>query len=140
MKLIQTLVGIVIFCGSLWSAAPAYTADIDALKMQQMIKAGAVVIDIRTAPEWRETGVIAGSNLITFFDERGGYNIGRFMMEMAAVVPAKDTPVIIICRTGSRSVPVADFLARNGFTNVYNQKHGIMEWITKKLPLVSPGH
>ena len=61
------------------------------------------------------------------------------MMELGAAVSSKDTPVIIICRTGSRSVPVADFLARNGFTNVYNQKHGIMEWVTKKLPLVSPG-
>ena len=74
-----TRIGIfLLFVTGLLAAAPAYKADIDAAKMRQMMQEGAVVVDIRTAPEWSQTGVIEGSRLITFFDERGGYNIGRF--------------------------------------------------------------
>ena len=31
----------------------------------------AQVIDIRTQPEWEETGIVPGSKLLTYFDERG---------------------------------------------------------------------
>ena len=52
-------------------AARAEVIDIDSAQLAQMTKNGVTVIDIRTKPEWEETGIVPGSKLLTFFDERG---------------------------------------------------------------------
>jgi rhodanese-related sulfurtransferase len=130
---------IILSCFSFLGAAqPQYKADIDAFKLKVLQDKGAVVIDIRTKPEWYETGIIKGSVPITFFQANGGYDIDAFMKALMRAVPDKQHPLIIICRTGNRSVPVADFLARVGYQNVYNQKRGIVEWIGRGLPTVKP--
>jgi rhodanese-related sulfurtransferase len=42
---------------------------------------------------------------------------------------SKDKPVVIHCRSGSRSGRVCDYLEQNfGYTNVYNLKGGILAW------------
>ncbi|BBG65502.1 rhodanese-related sulfurtransferase [Hydrogenimonas sp.] len=44
-------------------------------------------------------------------------------------------PVIVICRSGERSVYAADKLAKNGFENVYNVEGGFLyDWKTSGLP------
>ena len=58
------------------------TFNIAYAKMQTMnetqlhedISKGVVVIDIRRADEWKKYGIIKGSKLITFFDEKGNYD------------------------------------------------------------------
>jgi len=82
------------------------------------------IIDIRTKPEWIETGIIKNSHLITFFDEKGSYNIPEFMGELNKVVK-KDEPFAIICRTGSRTRLVSSFLDKNGY-KVINLIGGII--------------
>lgn len=82
------------------------------------------IIDIRTKPEWLETGIIKGSYTITFFDEKGSYNIPKFLHELNAVVD-KDEPFVLICRTGSRTRPVSKFLDKNGY-KVINVLGGIV--------------
>jgi rhodanese-related sulfurtransferase len=123
---------------SLFSQVPAFKANIDSAQLKALQAKGAVVIDIRTAPEWQETGVIRGSRMITFFRPDGSYDIDGFMQGFSRVVSDKSRPVVIICRTGNRSVPVADYLARAGYLNVYNQKRGIVEWIGLGWPTVKP--
>jgi rhodanese-related sulfurtransferase len=39
-----------------------------------------------------------------------------------------ETPLIIMCRTGSRSAMVTEFLRRNGFPNAQNLQGGIYAW------------
>ena len=39
-----------------------------------------------------------------------------------------ETPLIILCRTGSRSAMVTEFLRRNGFPNAQNLQGGIYAW------------
>ena len=51
--------------------ARAEVIDIDNAELAQLMKSGVPVIDIRTQPEWEDTGVLAGSKLLTFYDERG---------------------------------------------------------------------
>ena len=138
MKYFRHLVIVLLGFSFLGAAEPNYKADIDAFKLKVLQDQGAVVVDIRTAPEWQETGIIQGSVPITFFQANGSYDIDAFMNAFMRAVPDKTHPVVIICRTGSRSVPVADFLARTGYQNVYNQKHGIVEWIGRGLPTVKP--
>lgn len=39
-----------------------------------------------------------------------------------------ETPLLVLCRTGSRSAMVTEFLRRNGFPNAQNVKGGIYAW------------
>ncbi len=53
----------------------AESMQINAQQLQQLIAAGVPVVDVRTPEEWRATGVIPDSHLITFFDQRGNYDL-----------------------------------------------------------------
>lgn len=83
------------------------------------------IIDIRTPGEWKETGLLKNSIPIMFFDERGGYNVDRFMQELNAKVDTKK-PFAIICRTGSRTSMLAPFLSQTFGYTVYNLQGGIL--------------
>jgi len=82
------------------------------------------IIDIRTESEWKETGIVKNSHLITFFEEDGSYNIPKFMNELSKVAK-KNEPFAIICRTGSRTRLVGQFLDKNGY-KVINILGGIV--------------
>jgi len=112
--------------------------DIDNAALKRLRANGAVVVDIRRPDEWRETGVIDGSRLITLFtDERGSVNPG--FMPTFSRVASPDDPVVIVCRTGNRSNVLADALARQmGYTKVYNLRHGIVGWIGAGNGVVAP--
>jgi rhodanese-related sulfurtransferase len=84
------------------------------------------IIDIRTAPEWVETGIVLGSYLITFFDEKGNYDIQAFLEKIDKIIK-KDEKFVLICRTGSRTGMVADFLGKKMGYNVVNLRGGIMK-------------
>lgn len=43
----------------------------------------------------------------------------------------KDTEVVCMCRSGSRSANACRFLEKKGFSNVKNLKGGINEWARK---------
>jgi len=88
------------------------------------------IIDIRTPAEWRETGIVKGSKTIMFFDEQGNYNIPAFLKALDKVVK-KDEQFALICRVGSRSGMVSDFLANKLGYRVINLKGGIMKLISE---------
>jgi rhodanese-related sulfurtransferase len=44
---------------------------------------------------------------------------------------AADKPLVVMCHSGGRSRRVAEFLAANGFTTVFNLKGGIDAWSTQ---------
>lgn len=116
-------------------AEPPYT-NIDNERLRALIADGVPVYDVRRAEEWRQTGVIAGSRLLTFVDEHGRPNpefLPRFTREVG-----RNDPVILICRTGSRTDVLARHLAEQlGYTNVHNVRHGITGWIRDRQPVVS---
>lgn len=115
-------------------AEPPYT-NIDNERLRALIADGVPVYDVRRAEEWRQTGVIAGSRLLTFVDEHGRPNpefLPRFTREVG-----RNESVILICRTGSRTDVLARHLAEQfGYTNVYNVRHGITGWIRDRQPVV----
>jgi len=83
--------------------------DLSPQEVKEAQEQGAVLIDIRTPLEWQQTGVVPGSKLLTFFDDYGNYDIEKFMEEFQKLVPTKDTPFVLICRTGSRTATVEFF-------------------------------
>lgn len=48
----------------------------------------------------------------------------------------KNEAIYLYCNTGWRSRHAAETLVKNGYTQVYNQKQGIMEWELLDLPVV----
>ncbi len=86
------------------------------------------IIDIRTPAEWRETGIVKGSYTIMFFDEQGNFNVPNFLKQLDRVVK-KDEPFALICRVGSRTSIVSEFLSERLGYKVTNLKGGIMKMI-----------
>ena len=87
------------------------------------------VIDIRTPAEWRETGIVKGSSTIMFFDEEGNYDVEKFLKALDKVVK-KDEQFSLICRVGSRTGMVSEFLSKDMGYKVINLKGGIMKLIS----------
>ncbi len=86
------------------------------------------IIDIRTPAEWKETGIVKGSYTIMFFDEKGNFNVPNFLEQLDRVVK-KDEPFALICRVGSRTSIVSEFLSERLGYKVTNLKGGIMKMI-----------
>lgn len=117
-------------------AARAEVIDIDNAQLAQLMKSGVTVIDIRTKPEWEETGIVPGSKLLTFFDERGKADPAAWLDKVKPLAKPGD-PVIVICRSGNRTKPVSQFLSQQaGYAKVYNVKSGIKGWIGDKGAIV----
>jgi len=61
------------------------------------------------------------------------------MNEIPARLPELDAgrEIVVMCRSGGRSMQVAQFLARNGFRSVSNLTGGILAWSRDVDPSVS---
>lgn len=107
-------------------------ADLKKPKLEQakeLMAQGVPVIDVRTAPEWKETGVIEDSHLLTFFDENGNYDLNAWTARLEEIV-TPDQPIMLICRTGARSGVISDALFNQlGYSQVYDMTEGIEGWL-----------
>ncbi|RLA81753.1 MAG: rhodanese-like domain-containing protein [Epsilonproteobacteria bacterium] len=102
---------------------------------QELIDSGMPIVDIRTPGEWKETGLIKNSIPIMLFDERGNYNLKLFLEQLNSAVDTKKQ-FAIICRTGSRTVVLSNFLSQKIKYNVINIKSGIVYAKYKKIKTV----
>ena len=119
--MIKKIVGVVLLSSLMFAKVtnvPATTEFIEKTKMK--------IIDIRTKGEWIKMGVIKKAHLITFFDERYGYDIKSFLEELDSVVK-KDEQFAIICNSGSRTKLIANFLGVKNSYNVVNLTGGMMK-------------
>ncbi len=114
--------------------------DLSAPDAAAALAAGKVVlVDIRTPPEWKETGVAKGAKLINMQHPQGATGFTSALLEQ--VGGNKDAPIALICRTGNRTTQVQRYLQSQGFTQVYNIKEGMAGsgagpgWIKRGLPV-----
>lgn len=103
---------------------------------QELLNSKVKIIDIRTPSEWAETGIVKGSIPITFFNEQGSYNIDEFLKELNKNVKTNEE-FALICRTGSRTKLVSNFLSTKFGYNVINLQGGILYALGKSLPTVA---
>lgn len=89
---------------------------------------GIKIIDIRTPAEWKETGIVKNSYTIMFFDEKGDFNLESFLRQLNMAVK-EDEQFALICRVGSRTGMVSEFLSEKLGYKVINLKGGIMKMI-----------
>ncbi len=118
-------------------SARAEVIDIDNANLAKLAASGVPVIDIRTRPEWEQTGIVPGSHLLTFFDESGKADPAEWLAKAKAIAKPGD-PVIVICRSGNRTKVLSQFLSqRVGYAKVYNVRHGIVAWAKEGRPTAS---
>ena len=91
------------------SASAAATPPVDAARAQELVRSGALLVDVREPAELAESGWLQGAI------HRPMSSFGK----QAAALP-KDRPIILYCRTGRRSGIAGDILKSLGFTQVYN--------------------
>lgn len=84
--------------------------EIDFEEAKKIIDAGGIIIDTREESEFAQ-GHADGAELLPVDDITAN--------TAAGVIPAKDTPVITYCRSGSRAVLAAERLLDLGYTCVY---------------------
>jgi rhodanese-related sulfurtransferase len=114
---------------TLAAAVPAAAADrsaatlaavppgvVDGVTAQRLVASGARLVDVRTRQEF-DAGHIPGAILIPF-DQ---------IAARAGELGARDTPIVLYCRTGRRTAIAAKALEELGFTRVWDMQ-GITNW------------
>jgi rhodanese-related sulfurtransferase len=84
-----------------------------------------VLVDVRTDEEYKEGHI------------PGAIHIPHDQMEerYTELEPHKEKKILLICRSGRRSVMAAQVLSAKGFSHLFNLKGGMLEWtgpITKE--------
>ena len=81
----------------------------------------AFVLDVRTAEEVAETGMIPGAGNIDWNDE-------QFLDHVEESIK-KDASLYLYCHGGGRGAEASEALIERGYQNVYNLKNGLASWI-----------
>ncbi len=98
-----------------------------------------------SAPQLAERLALAGEPAPLLLDVREPWEYQTCRLENALSMPMNevparqqeldpDTPIVCICHHGARSMAVAAFLERQGFTDISNLDGGMHAWATQVDP------
>ena len=111
--------------------------QVKSVDVPDLLNQGAAIVDIRRSEEWQLTGIVAGSELLTFFDAQGQSQPEEWLQQLNALVP-DDRPLALICRTGHRTSMICEYLIEvTSRAEIYNVADGIFGWLAAGLPVVS---
>jgi molybdopterin/thiamine biosynthesis adenylyltransferase/rhodanese-related sulfurtransferase len=88
---------------------------------------GTVLIDVRESDEWRQGHI----------PQAVGIPRGFLELRIEEKVPDHQTPVILQCASGTRSLLAARSLREMGYENVYNLTGGFNAWKDRGLPFTA---
>ena len=112
--------------------------EIGNIELKSLLQNKIPLIDIRRKDEWKSTGIVENSILMTFFDKNGKANTNEWLKELNKIANKND-PVILICRTGRRTGIISKFLSEKvGYRLIYDVTDGITDWIKKGNTVVNP--
>ena len=112
--------------------------EIGNIELKSLLQKKIPLIDIRRKDEWKSTGIVENSILMTFFDKNGKANTNKWIKELNKIANKND-PVILICRTGRRTGIISKFLSEKvGYSLIYDVTDGITDWIKKGNTVVNP--
>ena len=122
------------------TVAPTALNTLSAVQAHERAQAGEVtLIDIRQPEEWRQTGVAQGVKRVSMRQPGGGQAFAQAIFDAAG--KNLDAPIVLICRTGSRTSRLVPLLKEMGFTNVVDVPEGMLGsragpgWIARGLPV-----
>ena len=115
----------------------ADVVDVNNKQILELSNTNIPIVDVRSISEWKQTGVIPDSILLTFFDKEGNYDLDEWYKKLLLEV-AEGEPLILICRSGNRSRIIAEMMDTKFDNVIYNAQRGITSWIDEKLITVKP--
>ncbi|MDH5229821.1 MAG: rhodanese-like domain-containing protein [Gammaproteobacteria bacterium] len=85
----------------------------------------ALLIDVRLEKEFKSGHILNAVHI----------PLGALDARAREVEKHKDSPVIVSCQSGNRSMHGARVLRKHGFSEVYNLRGGLSAWINANLPV-----
>lgn len=102
----------------------AEVRQVDVRQGQALKNQGALLIDVREPHEYQQAHV-PGSKLIP---------LGQLESRLQEIRAGGERPVVLICRSGARSMQAARLLQQHGFANLHNVSGGMIAWQREGLP------
>lgn len=103
----------------------ALPPEITVVQAAQKRDQGAFFVDVRELSEWTQFH-IPGTTLIP---------LGELPSRLKDV--PKDREVVVVCRSGNRSLQGRDILLKAGYTSVTSMAGGVTQWQAQKLPIAT---
>lgn len=85
----------------------------------------AVVLDVRTDDEFKQGHIINSLNI----------PVGLLASRINELERHKSQPLVVICRSGQRTVQACSILRKQGFESLHGLAGGIIAWQNANLPL-----
>jgi rhodanese-related sulfurtransferase len=85
----------------------------------------AVVLDVREADELKSGRLLNAKHI----------PLGSLKQRIGELERYRETPMVVVCRSGNRSAHACSLLSKAGFTQVYNLSGGMMAWQKAGLPV-----
>jgi len=93
--------------------------------VQLINRRDAIVVDVRDSGEYAAGHVPNARHIPAAELEKRSKELEKF----------KDKPVVVVCRTGSRSASACGSLRKLGFQEVFPLKGGVLGWTQASMPL-----
>jgi molybdopterin/thiamine biosynthesis adenylyltransferase/rhodanese-related sulfurtransferase len=104
--------------------------EVDAPTLHAELAAGqrSELVDVRSQGEWDEGHL------------PGAHNIGRDYLEsrIERTIPDRETPIVLYCESGNRSLMAAKTLVDLGYTNIRHLSGGYVDWKRDGYEIVFP--
>lgn len=85
----------------------------------------ALVLDVRSMAEFKQGHIVNAINI----------PLNSLSNQIKTIEKHKGKPIIVACRSGSRSATACRALVKAGFQNVHNLRGGMMAWESASLPV-----
>lgn len=99
----------------------------NSLAVQLINKQNAVVVDLRSADNFRKGHITDAINILPIDIKNGSTK---------AIEKFKDLPIILVDNDGLKTTESGEILFRHGFSQIFTLKDGIMGWHGENLPLI----
>jgi rhodanese-related sulfurtransferase len=96
-----------------------------------------LVLDVREPAEFAQARIAGSVNVPRgILESACDWDYDETLPELAG---ARERPVVVVCRSGLRSVLAADVMQQMGFADVVSLKTGVRGWNDFEQPLVDAG-
>uniref|UniRef100_A4WQJ9 Rhodanese domain protein n=1 Tax=Cereibacter sphaeroides (strain ATCC 17025 / ATH 2.4.3) TaxID=349102 RepID=A4WQJ9_CERS5 len=110
--------------GSLLAHGEVHAANLSPEAAWELVTSGiATLLDVRTIEERSFVGRVPGSKHVAWATGTAMTRNPHFVRQVSAIA-AKDTTLVLLCRSGKRSASAAEALTKAGFARVFNIAEG----------------
>lgn len=95
------------------------------LAVTKMNSADTVIIDVRDPHEYIQGHIEDSINI----------PLPKLAEKLGTIEKYKKQPLIVVCKTGTRSVPACKTLTKSNFEQVFSLTGGMQSWEDSKLPI-----